>query len=86
MTETTHNSKNHSVPSRCSLFLAIGGASGAKPLSFWFGGKSNAAEVEPLDGALEIVTSDHFPVGDLVTNAVSRLVRVHGHVQYVCTE
>ena len=39
--------------------------------------------MEPLDGAVWVVTADHLPVGHLATQAVRGLVGVHGHVQHL---
>ena len=39
--------------------------------------------MEPLDGAVWVVTADHLPVGHLAAQAVRGLVGVHGHVQHL---
>lgn len=53
---------------------------GTVPLALWFMIQSHAGEVEPLDGALVVVTADHFSIGDLIAQTVRRLVGVDGKV------
>uniref|UniRef100_A0A3B3SC70 Uncharacterized protein n=1 Tax=Paramormyrops kingsleyae TaxID=1676925 RepID=A0A3B3SC70_9TELE len=43
--------------------------------------ESHAGEVEPLDGTLFVVTANHLPVGDLVTQAIGRLIGVDGNIR-----
>lgn len=53
---------------------------GTVPLALWFVIQPHAGEMEPLDGALVIVTADHFSIGDLIAQTVRWLVRVDGKV------
>ena len=39
--------------------------------------------MKPFNGTEIIVTTDHFPVGDLITQAVSGLVRINIHVTQI---
>ena len=67
------------------LFVPVRGAfGGAEPFALGFGRESDASEVEPFDGTIHVVAPDHLSVRDLVADAVSRLVRVHRHVENIC--
>ena len=55
----------------------------AVPFPLRLGSQVDAAEVEPLDRTVRIVATDHHAVGDLLTDAVRRLVGVHGHVKHL---
>ena len=46
------------------------------PLALWRGSHPDAWVVEPLVGAVLIVARHHVPVGDLIADAVSRLVGI----------
>ena len=65
------------------LLLERGGALGAVPLALGLGGDVEAAEVEPLDGAVVVVAPDHLAVAHLVAETVGGLVGVHRHVQHL---
>ena len=66
------------------LLFPVRGALGAEPFALGFGRESDASEVEPFDGTIHVVAPDHLSVRDLVADAVSRLVRVHRHVENIC--
>lgn len=61
-------------------FLVFPPTFGAVPLALWFMVESHAGEVEPLDGALVVVTTDHLSIGDLIAQTVRGLVGVDGEV------
>ena len=61
----------------------VSSAARAEPLPLGFTGELDAGEVEPLDGTQVVVAADHLAVGDLVAQAVGRLVRVDVHVAEV---
>ena len=64
-----------------SLFLKRWRTLRTVPLPLGLGGQVHAAEVEPLDGTVLVVTPDHLAVADLVTQAVHGLVGVNRHVE-----
>lgn len=39
--------------------------------------------MKPFNGTIWVVTANHLPIGDLVAEAVSGLIGVHRHIQYV---
>ena len=51
-----------------------------EPLSLWLPLQQHTAKVEPLDGAQVVVAANHLAVGDLVAQAVSRLVRINLYI------
>lgn len=65
-------------------FLILPSTFGTVPLALWFMIQSYTREVEPFDGALVIVTANHFSIGDLITQTVRWLVRVNGKVCRRC--
>lgn len=52
------------------------------PLSTRLAGQSNTLKVEPLDRTVAVITSNHFSVGDLLTNTIGWFVRIDWHVQH----
>lgn len=61
-------------------FLVFSSTFGAVPFALWFMIESHAGKVKPLNGALVIIASYHFSIGDLVAQAVCWLVRVNRKV------
>lgn len=59
------------------------GAAWAKPFPPRLGGQPHAGKVEPLNGAVRVVTANHLPVGDLVTKAIGGFVGIHRHIQHI---
>jgi hypothetical protein len=57
---------------------AVASTLGAEPFPLGLGGEGDAGEMEPLYGAEVVVAEDHLAEGDLVAEAVARLVRVDG--------
>ena len=53
---------------------------GTVPLALWFVIQPHTGEMEPLNGALIIVTADHFSIGDLIAQTVCWLIWVDGKV------
>ena len=51
---------------------------GTKPLSFGFSCEGNTGEVKPFDLTVAVIATNHFPEGDLIAQAVGRLIRVYG--------
>merc|ERR1719362_2121876 len=76
----THQHPTHSLS---SLLLEGWSTAGTIPLALGLGGNVQTPEVEPLYGAVVVVTADHLPVGHLVAEAVGGLIGVHGHVQHL---
>ena len=66
---------------RLSFLLECRSTLWAVPFSLGLGGEIHAAEVEPLDGTVLVVTANHLAVADLVTEAVHGLVGVNRHVE-----
>ena len=64
--------------------LVLPSTFGAVPLALGFMVQPHAGEVEPLDGALVIVTAEHLSIGDLIAQTVRGLVRVNGKVRRGC--
>ena len=56
------------------LFLLFehGQTLGAVPLALGLGHQAHAAEVEPLDGTIRIVTPNHLAVRNLLENFINR--------------
>merc|ERR1719312_1118642 len=52
------------------------------PLPLGLVREGHAGEVEPLNGAVLIVTSYHLSIADLLAKTVCWLVRIHRHVYY----
>lgn len=50
------------------------------PFPFWCFCQSNTSIMEPLNGAILVITAYHFTIGHLITNAVTWLIWIIGPV------
>lgn len=53
----------------------------AVPLAFGLMVEPHAGEMKPLDGTFIVIAADHLSVGNLLTQAVRRLVWIYGQVR-----
>lgn len=60
--------------------LPLLGADRTKPFALGLASQANTPEMEPLDGAILVITRDHLAIRDLLASTIGRFVRVHRHV------
>lgn len=65
------------------LSLSVLGASRTIPFASWFRCQAHTRKMEPLNGAISIVTADHLAIRHLMTQTVGGFIGIYRHVQHI---